>query len=255
MSTEIRIRRIQKALGVRPDGVIGPETLSALESRLEIATSPTATSLECSMTSLTEIVKFEVSSRANYEKTLQRATWPGGQSGVTIGIGYDLGMTARKQIEADWAGHIADADLTALLVAQGVTGLAAATLARSLSAVVIPFDVAELVFYQKTLPRYARDTRTTYPGVQALPADAQGMFLSLVYNRGTKLTGASRTEMAALRPLVRAGIAKLGAMADQFEAMRRLWPDVPGLLARRRREAQIVRDSRRVYAPAELVRL
>lgn len=250
-----RVRRIQAALGVRPDGVLGPETLSALETRLQIKATPAATSLECSMSSLEQIVQFEVTSRAAYEQKYQRPIWPGGESGVTIGIGYDLGVTGRKQIQADWSGEIPDSDLAALLVVQGVTGPNAKKLAQGLAKVSIPYSVAETVFFQSTLPRYASRTRTTYPGIEELPADAQGMMLSLIYNRGTRLTGPSRTEMAAIKPLVPKGITQLDAIADQFESMVRLWPTVPGLQKRRKREAQIIRNSQRAYTPEELIRL
>jgi hypothetical protein len=252
---EARIKRVQSALGLHPDGVIGPDTLSALEARLDITVRPADWSLECSRTSLEEIVKFEVSSKAYYEKKLRRPVWPGGESGVTIGIGYDLGMTSRAQIQADWDGEIDDADLVALLVAQGVTGEPAKKLAQSLSGVSIPFDVACSVFYRTTLPRYARSTRSTYRGVEKLPADAQGMFLSLIYNRGTKLTGPARTEMAALVPLVKEGAEGLDAMAAQFESMERLWPTLPGLQKRRRREAELIRAADRDYSPDELIRV
>jgi hypothetical protein len=252
---EARIRRVQSALGLDPDGVIGPDTLSALEARLNITVRPADSSLECSRTSLEEIVKFEVSSKPFYEKKLQRPVWPGGESGVTIGIGYDLGMTSRAQIHADWDGEIDDADLAALLVAQGITGEPAKKLAHSLSAVSIPYDVACGVFYRKTMPRYARSTRSTYPGVEKLPADAQGMLLSLIYNRGSKLTGPARTEMAALVPLVKRGADELDAMAAQFESMVRLWPTLPGLQKRRRREAEVLRAADRDYTPDELVRV
>lgn len=253
--TETRIRRIQSALGVKPDGIIGPETLTALETRLKIAATPSTSSLVCSTSSLDEIVKFEVTSRAVYEKNLQRPTWPGGQSGVTIGIGYDTGVTPRDQIIADWSGEIPDADLTALLVAQGTTGEPAKILATRLKAITIPFDVASAVFYKHTLPRFAKATRATYPKVQALPADAQGMLLSLIYNRGTKLTGPTRTEMATIQTLVPGGVSHLDAIAEQFELMVRLWPDLPGLQKRRRREAAIIRASDRNYSPDELIRI
>lgn len=254
-AVQARLRRIQAALGVQVDGTLGPETLSALEAKLELSPTRTTSSLECSRSTLDEIVRFEVSSRRHYEKVLQRPTWPGEQSGVTIGIGYDLGVTSRTQIAADWAAHLNDTDLDLLLVAQGVTGPNARQLAKSLSSVVIPFDMACAVFYGNTLPLFARLTRETYPGLGALPADAQGMLLSLIYNRGTKLTGPRRTEMAAIKPLVRGGVANLGAIADQIESMVRLWPDSRGLRDRRRREAQIVRGANRSYDPEEIVRV
>jgi hypothetical protein len=252
---ESRLRRIQGTLGVHPDGILGPETLSALEARLNIEPPRIATSLECSISGLALIVRFEVSSKAHYEAMLHRPTWPGAQSGVTIGIGYDLGVTSKSQIDADWSGRVADVDLAALRATQGVTGPAAKTLAKGLSHVSIPFAVAEAVFYQVTLPRYAALSRKAFPGLQHFPADAQAMVLSLIYNRGTRMTGEKRTEMAALQPLIAAGVDNLHAIADQFESMTRLWPTLPGLQKRRLKEAAVIRDSKRSYSPEELVRI
>lgn len=252
---EQRLRRIQQSLGVHPDGLLGAETLSAIENRLEISPPVRAVSLEPSAKSLSVIVEFEVSSKTVYEKKFQRPIWSGESSGVTIGIGYDVGMTSKTQIRLDWEGWIADVDLIRLLTAQGITGPNAKQLARSLSDVQIPFDIAEKVFYQATLPRFAKLTRTTYPGVHKLPADAQGMLLSLIYNRGTSLSGPRRKEMAAIKPLVTGGAANLGAIADQVESMARLWPGSPGLQGRRRKEAVLIRNANRIYSDDEVIRL
>lgn len=252
---EQRLRRIQQALGVHADGLLGSETLSALENRLEITPPVRAISLEASTRSLGVIVEFEVTSRSVYERKYRWPIWPGESSGVTIGIGYDIGVTSKTQVRLDWEGWIADVDLMRLLTAQGITGANAKQLARSLSDVAIPFDVAERIFYQSTLPRFAKLTRVTWPGVQKLPADAQGMLLSLIYNRGTSLSGARRREMAAIRSLVAGGVARLGAIADQVESMARLWPDSPGLQSRRRKEAALIRNANRVYDEDELIRL
>ncbi|HEU4486689.1 MAG TPA: hypothetical protein VFR96_14475 [Povalibacter sp.] len=250
-----RLRRIQQKLGVTADGMLGPQTLSALETRLEVAPAARAFSLEVSVFSLDTLVNFEVSSARIYEQRYRRPAWPGGSSGVTIGIGYDLGNTPKAQIRSDWEGWVADADLNRLLTTQGVKGAPARTLARSLSDISIPFDVAQTVFHQSTLPRFARMTRSTYPGVQKLPADAQGMLLSLIYNRGTSLSGARRAEMAAIRPLVSRGAAALDAIADQIARMARLWPDTPGLQQRRRTEARIICCAAHPYATDELIRV
>jgi hypothetical protein len=252
---EARLRRIQRELGVDADGVLGPETLTALERQLEIVPARRSMSLECSRSSVDQIVSFEVTSRAFYEKSLRSPMWPGGHSGVTIGIGYDLGMMSRAEIEADWTGEIPDADVAALLVAKGITGDSARPLVVRLKSISIPFETASSVFYKCTLPRYAQSTRSTYPGVHNLPPDAQGMLLSLVYNRGTKLTGPARVEMAAIKTLIAADVQDLEAIADQFERMVRLWPNLPGLQKRRRREAAIIRASKRAYDAEELIRI
>jgi GH24 family phage-related lysozyme (muramidase) len=59
--------------------------------------------------------------------------------------------------------------------------------------------------------------------------------------------------MKAIGPLVKAG--DLAGIAGQIVGMKRLWADtnLQGLLDRRDREAALVRDSQRSYAPGELV--
>lgn len=250
-----RLKRIQQALGIAADGVLGPETLTALEERIGVSAPARSFSLEVSTLSLDAIVAFEVTSKAVYERKYRRPVWPGGLSGVTIGIGYDLGMTTKSTIREDWEGWIADVDLQRLLTAQGIKGAPAKQLARTLSNVQVPYDVAQTVFCQSTLPRFATLTRGTYPGVQKLPADAQGMILSLIYNRGASLSGSRRIEMAALKPLIAGGTKNLDAIAEQLEQMTRLWPDIAGLQQRRLREAEIVRRADRTYEAGDLVRL
>jgi len=52
-----------------------------------------------------------------------------------------------------------------------------------------------------------------------------------------------------------AGSGSLARIADQLEAMQRLWPDARGLRERRVREAALVRASRRAYSDSERVDL
>lgn len=250
-----RLRRIQKSLGVEADGVLGPETLTALERSLEIKVSPRMFSLECACENLDMILRFEVGSRARYEKEFQKPVWPGAASGVTVGIGYDLGVTKKPQITADWEVYLFEPELAALLAVQGITGPAAKQLAQGVSHVAIPLKAAEEVFYTKTLPVFAERTRAAFPGVERLPADAQGMILSLVYNRGTSLAGERRSEMAEIARLLRSSNPDLEAIARQFESMKRLWPDLKGLRDRRQREADIIRAADHKYAEEDLVRV
>jgi hypothetical protein len=252
-----RLRRIQSTLGVDADGLLGPETLTALERKLGIDVPARTVSLECSKSGVDLLVAFEIGSRRLYEKKYQRPIWPGGQSGVTVGVGYDLGMTSKAEIRADWEPLLGEADLVALLAVQGVTGPAAKRLAQGISQVVIPLELAERVFYTRTAPLYAARTRAAFPGVQKLPPDAQAMMLSLVYNRGASVLGPKRREMANLQTLLRGAKPVLEHIAREFESMQRLWPgtELAGLRTRRQREANVVRAAARQYEPAEIVRL
>lgn len=250
-----RLARLQKAMGLTADGMLGPETMTALEARIlsrrQIANVPC--SLEVSRAGLDLLVSFEVSSPAYYEKKLRRPVWPGGESGVTIGIGYDVGVTGVKQIDQDWRGQLSDEAVDRLLTAQGITGERAKQLARDLSDVEVPLDVAQTVFYRSTVPQFARRTLDAYPRVDKLPPDAQAMVLSLIYNRGARLTGARRQHMAALKPLIARG--DLDAIAEQFDLMMALWPDLPGLQTRRRKEAAMIRSADHRYGEDEIVRV
>ena len=183
---EQRLRRIQNALGVTADGMLGPETLTALETHFELDATRKTVSLSCSRKSLDLILQFEIGSRAQYERLYAFPTWPGGESGVTIGIGYDLGFTSKQQFEADWGPFLEEPARAALAAVQGAKGAAAQQLARGLRHIKIPLAAAESVFYASTLPRFARITRDAFPGVEELPLDAQGALLSLVFNRGAK---------------------------------------------------------------------
>lgn len=249
-----RLRRIQQALGVEADGLLGPETLTALEKKLRVDASANA-SLACSEKSLDLIVRFEITSPEVYERRYRRPEWPGGESGVTIGIGYDLGYATREQVEIDWGPHLEQPDREALRGVVGVKGAVAKQLAKNISRVLVPFDAACDVFHTRTLPRYARMTREVFPGVQDLPADAQGALLSLVFNRGDSVKAGDprRREMLAIRELLKGGGRSLSDVAALVDSMVRLWPTVAGLQERRRKEAAMIRGARRAYAKDEVV--
>ena len=251
-----RVARIQRLIGVREDGWIGPQTLSRLETLLAPIGLPLAGAvLTASTKSLDALVAFEISSPKYYEKRLARPIWPGGESGVTIGIGYDLGMVTPNEFAADWRAYLPGADMATLTKVVGRVGAKASSALASVRSVVVTFDWAEKVFYLTTLPEVATETRRLYPGTDKLPPDAAGALVSLVYNRGTRLEGDSRREMKAIRALVPK--IDLAGIAAQLRSMKRLWdPDaLPGLIARREAEAVLVEQAMRPYLPDELVRL
>jgi len=250
-----RIRRIQRHLGVEDDGLIGPVTLSAIENALGIGTE--SANLVISYHGLEILIGFEITSESHYRRRLSSPHWPGGASGVTVGIGYDLGYNSVRQIERDWKGRISDATLQELKGVAGLKGIDAREAADRLRqlGIQIPLEAAKVVFFRHTLPRYAAMTRKAYPGVEALPHDAQAALLSLIFNRGTAKRGARRREMKAIEALVRS--QSLGGIAEQIRSMKRLWvdKDLPGLLKRREMEATLVENAERAYHEEELVYL
>ncbi|WP_376959624.1 hypothetical protein ABNQ39_06880 [Azospirillum sp. A26] len=186
------------------------------------------------------IVFAEVTSRRTYEARYVHPTWPGGDSGVTIGIGYDLAHHDPDDLVLDWP-TMPPASRALLERACGVSGLPAKDVAAKLSSVVVPWDAAYACFRDRTLPKYERMTVDAFPGSVDLPPLCFGALVSLVYNRGAgmgeqgKASWDSRREMRAIRDLIAAG--RLAEVPAQFRAMKRLWPGVGGLLTRRDAEA------------------
>ncbi|EAU54494.1 hypothetical protein [Mariprofundus ferrooxydans] len=255
-AVEKRLKQIQSRLGLRADGLLGPDTLSRIEVLLDQADLPAARprdfQLICSRTGLQQIARFEISSDAYYRRFLSHPVWPKGQSGITIGIGYDLGYQTNLRFRKDWQGLIADSDLERLAAVTGVKGEAAHTALADVADITIPLDAANQVYYTATLPAYAARTRKVYPGVEKLPADAQAMLLSLIYNRGGSLSGSKRREMKEIVPLV--ATADLAGIAAEIRAMKRLWgSELYGLLKRRDLEAQIIEHADRDYTSDELI--
>lgn len=176
----------------------------------------------------------------DFEGIDQPSEWPGGASGITIGIGYDLGYESAGDFTDDWQPLLAPDDFSQLTEVVGLTGTAAQAKASSLRGIRIRQDQAEQVFLERSVPKYQKLTETTFPGVEDLPEDAQGALVSLIYNRGASLQGDSRREMRAIRDAVAAG--DLQEIANQLRAMKRLWvgKGLDGLLRRRDAEADLV---------------
>lgn len=198
---------------------------------------PSATKI--SPEALNKIIEFEVTSPAHYEKALRAPEWPGSSSGVTVGIGYDVGQTEAATVKADWQGVIPDSMLNRLLETCGVTGRPAKARAEALRGVVdIPFAQASKVFNERVMPRWVAVVENRLPNVGQLNGDCLGMLVSLTFNRGSAGYNSSEprfAEMAAIKAAMAApDFAKIPGL---FRAMKRLWPDVQGLRDRRDAEA------------------
>ncbi|WP_224741619.1 peptidoglycan-binding protein [Bradyrhizobium sp. 2S1] len=203
------------------------------------------------------IVAAEVTSEAWYSKHLRWPTWPGEQSGVTIGCGYDVGQATRQQFLADWSGKIPDAMLKALAKCCGVTGQAAAALARQLRGVVdIPWDVALEVFANHDIPRYLAICRRLLPGFDELSPDCKGVVLSIAFNRdagGFNKPGTRWTEMRQIKAAI--GSGELAKIPGLIRSMKRLWPDSRGLRIRRDDEAALFEHGLATSHPQEHAKL
>lgn len=190
------------------------------------------------------IIQHEAGGRAYYDKVLQKPTWPGGESGITIGLGYDLGYNTEKQFIKDWGKTLTEANIKTLKTVIGLKGeKAKISLKGDLLNIRIPYNIAYDVFVKCMVPRYYKLALTIYPGLNELNEDTQGALVSMVFNRGSSLNGDSRKEMRAIVELVKK--KDYEAIAEEIEKSKRLWEHrgLDGLVIRREAEADIIRNS------------
>lgn len=193
------------------------------------------------------IVKFETGGRAEYNK---HPEWPQGQSGVTIGFGYDLGY--EQNFVADWQPYL-DADAIGRLSRTlGYTGSRAHQALSGVRDIEVPWDAAEAVFNDRTLPQEIHTTLAAFPGsADKLPADAFGALVSLVFNRGGLIDDTDRRrEMKEIKETILDmapnEVPALQKIAELFRSQKRLWPDHHNdsdLVARREAEAVLIENA------------
>jgi len=180
----------------------------------------------------------------------QPGKWPGGGSGITLGYGCDIGADPAS-LEF-WRGILSNEQMDLLATAKGITGRAAAQIQTRFAGIRIGKEAAMKVFMCTSLPREITLTTQAYPGIEKPPPEVLGAVTSIVYNRGTAMSGERRREMAAIRDTIAsfaAGKIKqnvaLGEIAKQIRSMKRLWvgQGLDGLLKRREAEAKMVESA------------
>lgn len=242
-------KRIQRKLGFTShsvDGIFGVNTTTKIEEFLNrrLPEIPAGASLIVSKQSMDMIVEFEVGSVSYYQTHLIHPVWPGGDSGITIGIGYDLGYVTLTKFMSDWSDILDHGSIQKLSPVIGLKGSAAKNkLTKTIKEVIVPINIAKTIFYTRSLPVYAKATSLLYPGIELLPPDAQGAILSLIYNRGTGINGPTRIEMFNIKEwVVQQDLSKI---AKEIRAMKRLWQGkgLDGLLKRREKEAKMVENA------------
>jgi V8-like Glu-specific endopeptidase/GH24 family phage-related lysozyme (muramidase) len=189
------------------------------------------------------IVEFEVSSKAWYEKKLHRPIKPGAASGITIGIGYDLGYHTAAEFARDWSS-LSETARSRLGACIGKTRSAAAALLPGLGDITIPYQTAVSVFERATLPKYFIALNRHIPDavLESLPPRCVAVLVSLTFNRGASFQSAGERyrEMRAIRDALISG--RTEEVPSLIRAMKRIWqgdPSVRGLLRRRDREADL----------------
>ena len=200
--------------------------------------------------SLDLILEFEVGGGENYyNKFLKNPAWPEGQSGVTIGVGYDLGYVNKTEFSEDWK-DLPKEIFDRLYKVVGIKGYNAKNLIRGLRDITIPWELSLQVFNNKTVAKFWNLTKDTFPNFDKMPEDAKGGLVSLVFNRGSALEGDRRREMKLIRDGMRITNTfdqkTLSFIANQIRNMKRIWAGgsiEKGMSRRRDAEAKLIEDS------------
>lgn len=188
----------------------------------------------------TSVINFETGGQAYYERFLKKVTWPGGASGLTVGIGADLGYMSVAEFEKYFAKYFTATQNAKLKQIIGLKGERAKAKLSSIKGIELLWEDAILAFVEWTLPKFWKLTNELWPGIEELKEKAQIGLVSLVFNRGTSTKGTSRKEMINIKPLVLKKDYK--GIAKEIRSMKRLWEgkNLDGLIKRREMEAQMV---------------
>jgi GH24 family phage-related lysozyme (muramidase) len=188
------------------------------------------------------ILEYEVGGgKSYYERYLSKPTWPGGASGMTLGIGVDCGYYTKNEL-AKIFNFLPNTQLQLVENASGKTGQAGKEYTKYVKdkGIAVTWDQAMQIFNNLTWSKFARLAENTFPGLDQLCDNAYGAIVSLVFNRGTSLSGPSRSEMRVIKELVPKKDYK--GIAEELRSMKRIWEGkgLDGLIERREAEARLV---------------
>jgi GH24 family phage-related lysozyme (muramidase) len=190
----------------------------------------------------TPVVEFETGGKSYYEKFLKKMSWPNGESGITMGIGADLGYMTKEEFEKFFSKYFTKEQCDRLKSVIGLKGENAKNALSKVKDIELSWDNAYKAFIEWTLPKFWKMTSDLWVGLDKLKEPAQIALVSIVFNRGSATKGPSRVEMVNIKPYVMC--QNYNAIAKEIRSMKRLWQGkgLDGLIKRREEEAKMVED-------------
>jgi hypothetical protein len=242
--TEQAVKYAQKIAGQPQTGVANAALWAWLEQQPEPSTLLPGNCVAF-------IAAEETGGLQYYDATTRFPHWPGEQSGITLGVGYDLRMNNAVDFQNTWK-RLPATTTSELLKDIGLKGSKTRAGELKKLGIEVPFELAWPVFTSQSLPTFHRETQRSYPSLDTLPDKCRAVLISLVYNRGASVKGTNREEMLGIQQLLaQAANPALGkeqrkailvGVEDQLLAMRRLWNPGSGLVTRRKNEANYWRE-------------
>jgi len=186
------------------------------------------------------IIYFESGGEKYYNKFLKNMTWPKGASGITMGIGADLGHMSEKEFDTYFSKYFTEDENNKLKSTIGLKGDSAKNALSKVKNIELSWENASEAFVDWTLPKFWNLTNALWPKMNELCEKAQIGLVSIVFNRGASTKGSSRTEMLNIKPLVLKKDYK--GIAREIRSMKRIWEgkNMDGLIKRREEEAKMV---------------
>ncbi len=205
--------------------------------------APPAAALPIAPEAIDLLVQHEIGSEALYTRRYQGIACPGGHSGPTIGIGWDLGTQTRATILEEWAEH---PEVQRLAEAAGHTGPARCkAMQRKLGDIRVSYAQARRVFERYSLVKYYRIAHRSFGAeFEHAHPKVKGALTDTVYMRGGSMNGSRRTELRHIRDHCLA--PDNACTADQVQRQIRLWvgTDIERNMRRRTTEnAMLIRSA------------
>ncbi len=198
-----------------------------------------------------DVLRQSVTFLTQVESIPTHPYWPPGNSGITIGVGWDLGQHSESELRKEWSG-LGAANLTNLSIAVKKTGRAAEALLPEIKGIYIRRALSASVLEQSIRDVQYPLTLRLFPGTQLLPAEFQVVLLSVIFNRGVALgrdpdwrTAKALDTRWEMRKL-QGDVARkdLFAIYLRLGTMKRIWESDPkqrGLPIRRKDEQHLIR--------------
>lgn len=179
------LRAYQADAGLVADGILGPITRSAL---LADSLIPHMTDLMSFRGSLGLLIQLEGFRGHPY--------WPGGQSGVTLDFGFDMGQQTADHFRALYGRLWEPAAVDELAAAAGLRGAAIRAWMRQLTTHEWPITRSEAA---RILPRaagpYWHAAVRACPALRTAPPRVQTALLSVTYSAWVGIVQSARTQL------------------------------------------------------------
>jgi len=181
IATERAVQFVQKTKGEEVNGKVNKAFIEWSES-LE---NPYP---ELNVNGIAYIAKAETGGLSYYDNNAQFPHYPGGKSGITIGVGFDLGQNSTQEFTRVWSSYLSSTEIAELSKDSKLKNRpkrGSKKRARELKkmGIQISFDIAWQVFTKDTLPDYYDKTQSIYPSLPNLPDLCRSALVSLIYQR------------------------------------------------------------------------